>query len=78
MLRKILFKADVAVGRVARRIYKEDGTDTLRVRMIDAVANFICWLDIQTCGHDAVCEALVEYAKSEREKAIVSGTYIEY
>lgn len=78
MLRKILFKADMAVGKVARRIYKEDGTDTLRVRMLDAIANFICWLDIQICGHDAVCEALAEYAEIERERAIASGTYIEY
>lgn len=77
MFRKILFKADMAVGKAARKAYKKDGTDTLRVRVLDAVANFICWLDITLIGHDKVYEALAEYAEIERERDIKAGIYVD-
>lgn len=77
MLRKVLFKADMIVGIIARKAYKKAGTDTFTVRMLDAAANFICWLDITLVGHDKVYEALVEYAEVEREKNIKAGIYVD-
>lgn len=78
MFRKMLFALDQCMGRIARKAYKEDGTDTLRVRVLDAIANFICWLDITLIGRDKVYEALLEYANAEREKAIANGTYNDF
>lgn len=52
MLRKMIFKADMVIGKVARRAYKKAGTDTLAVRVLDAIANAVCWMDVQIAGYE--------------------------
>lgn len=58
MLRKMIFKADMVIGKVARRAYKKAGTDTLVVRALDVVANTVCWLDVQIAGYE---DLVLEY-----------------
>lgn len=63
MLRKMIFKADMVMGKVARRAYKKAGSDTLVVRALDAVANAVCWFDLQIAGYE---DLALEYVNTNR------------
>lgn len=77
MLRKILFNADIAMGRIARRYYKTHNVDSVVTYVLDRMADFICWLDVKLTGTEKFYEALCEYAEIERERNIKAGIYVD-
>lgn len=78
MLRKIVFKADRKISKVARYAYKNMDVDCFVVHVLDKVAdisfNFACLI----VGMENMMQMQSEYVMAEREKAIANGTYIGY
>lgn len=78
MLRKMIFKADRKISKVARYAYKNMDVDCFVVRALDKAADISFGLAHLIIGSENMLEMQSKHVFEEREKAIANGTYIWY
>lgn len=78
MLRKMIFKADMVISKVARHAYKNMDVDRFVVRALGKAADISFGIASLIVGSENLLKMQSEYVIAEREKAIANGTYIWY
>lgn len=73
MIQIAMVKAQMAISRVARRAYKAGNPDSIKVRVLDGMAEIACLINLNLIGDSRVQEIMV---KEMRKR--VAGRSIEF